>query len=1088
MLEDGQERARATDPKHSFIVQAPAGSGKTEILTQRYLRLLSTVTAPEQIIALTFTRKAANEMRERILRAMQQVAAGATASSAHQQQTYAFAAEALARNRALDWQLLQQPSRLRIITIDALCHTLTQAIPLQDKQIHYAQISEKPRSHYQAAAKACLVFAIEHPAYHDAIKTLLAHVDNQQEHLLSLWAGMLGQRDQWLPSLYQARTQDKAQYEAGLAWIEAHELARFRQTIPKELADELTRLAGLLACIEGKADSPRFPLRDWHDFDALDGRLVTSLSTLILTSQNTIRKAFDHHVGLKRGECSNQEYDELKAASKRLLAELDALPDFLDALLRVKQLPDPSYNPEQWAVLQALFTLLPVLTAHLSMAFHEHNEVDFSAISQQALQALGDEDSPTDLALYLDHRIHHILVDEFQDTSIQQFHLLQQLVYGWQPDDGKTLFIVGDPMQSIYRFRAAEVGLFLRARDHGIGEVSLIPLALCCNFRSAPAVVEWVNNQFKAIFPATDDVESGAVSYHASVNVKPADEHSVVSAIQCTSRAHEAAIIVQSIAYELETFPNDNIAILVRSRGQLTDIVAALREQNIPFQGVDIDLLAHLPHLRDVWVLTQALLMPANRLAWLAFLRSPWCGLSLPDLHALANQAPSQSIYVALGQLDNIADLTDDGRARACFVYTVMHTALAERYQHALVDWIIKTLKQLHMAQVLTTHQQDDLEQYWLLLERFEKDGQIEDLAMFNDEFKALYSQKVTPARVQIMTIHKSKGLEFDCVILPGLGSKSSRKDTPLLRWLKLPTEDQGELLLLSPMKAAHHEQCLLYDYLGQLDEQKNDYERQRLLYVAVTRAKKRLYLFDSSQKTTQGSFRSLLQNQAFTDEPAAEDGASEIKEMPEIYHLPVHYYQQAPADATHSFNTSALVINTNSTPRLIGVVAHELLQWICTHHPETLDEVPWSLAMHPLISLGLNAADVQTALGQLKQVITTLFNDPTGVWLIKRHEQERNEYELLTHEHGEMATRIIDRTFIENGVRWIIDFKTGRDDAETQVLHREQVNEYAVLLGNRSPDPIRCGLYYLSSGTWVNWVTEPRKILPETPFPFVHI
>ena len=143
---------------------------------------------------------------------------------------------------------------------------------------------------------------------------------------------------------------------------------------------------------------------------------------------------------------------------------------------------------------------------------------------------------------------------------------------------------------------------------------------------------------------------------------------------------------------------------------------------------------------------------------------------------------------------------------------------------------------------------------------------------------------------------------------------------------------------------------------------------------------------------------------------------------------------------------------------------------------------------MHPLISLGLNAADVQTALGQLKQVITTLFNDPTGVWLIKRHEQERNEYELLTHEHGEMATRIIDRTFIENGVRWIIDFKTGRDDAETQVLHREQVNEYAVLLGNRSPDPIRCGLYYLSSGTWVNWVTEPRKILPETPFPFVHI
>ncbi|HBI22482.1 MAG TPA: ATP-dependent DNA helicase [Legionella sp.] len=1070
MLDDGQERARATDPKHSFIVQAPAGSGKTEILTQRYLRLLSTVTDPEQIIALTFTRKAANEMRERILRAMQQVAAGAVATSAHQQQTYAFAAEALARDHALDWQLLQQPNRLRIITIDALCQMLTQAIPLQDQQIHYAQISEKPRVHYQAAAMACLAFALEHPAYHDAIKTLLAHVDNQQDQLLSLWASMLGRRDQWLPSLYLARTQDKAQYEAGLAWIEAHELTRFRQTIPKVLADELTILARKLACIEAKLDSPRLPLRDWYDFDALDSHLVASLSTLLLTSQNTLRKGFDHHVGLKRGECSDQEYDEIKSASKHLLAALDALPDFLDALLRVKKLPEPSYNPEQWAVLQALLTLLPVLTAHLSMAFHEHNEVDFSAISQQALMALGDEDSHTDLALYLDHRIHHILVDEFQDTSIQQFQLLQQLVYGWQPDDGKTLFIVGDPMQSIYRFRAAEVGLFLRARDHGIGEVSLIPLALRCNFRSAPAVVDWVNDQFKSIFPATDDVESGAVSYHASTNVKPVDEHSMVSAIQCASRAHEAAIIVQSIAYELEAFPNDNIAILVRSRGQLTDIVAALREQNIPFQGVDIDLLAHLPHLRDVWVLTQALLMPANRLAWLAFLRSPWCGLSLPDLHALANHAPSQSIYMALGQLEKIAHLTDDGRARAGFVYTVMHTALAERYQHALVDSIINTLNQLHITHILTAHQQDDLEQYWLLLERFEQDGQIEDMDMFSNEFNALYSQKVTPARVQIMTIHKSKGLEFDCVILPGLGSKSSSKDTPLLRWLKFPTDDKGELLLLSPMKAAHHEQCLLYDYLGQLDAQKNDYERQRLLYVAVTRAKRRLYLLDSSQKSTQGSFRSLLQSQAFTDESTEENQASETKEMPDLFHLPVHYYQQAPAHATGTFNTSALVIHTNTTPRLIGVVAHELLQWICTHHPETLDEIPWALARHPLISMGLNVTDVDIALQQIKQNITALFNDPKGVWLMKRHEQERNEYELLTHEHGEVVTRIIDRTFIENGVRWIIDFKTGRSDTKTQTHHREQVNEYAMLLASRSPAPIRCGLYYLNSGTWVDW------------------
>ncbi len=1088
MLNDSQQRAQATDPRQSFIVQAPAGSGKTEILTQRYLRLLSTVTAPEQIIALTFTRKAANEMRERILRAMQKVAGGAQATSEHQQKTYAYARDALARDKALDWQLLQQPSRLRIITIDSLCQTLTQAIPLQDKQIHYAQISDKPRGHYLAAARACLAFAIENERFHHAIKTLLVHLDNQQDHLLSLFTDLLSKRDQWLPSLYQAHTQDKALYEQAIHWIEQHELSRFRQTLPRECADELTQLAQQLACIEDKPESPRYLMRDWYSFDQLDGRLAASLSSLILTSQNTLRKAFDHHVGLKRGECTNHEYDQIKAASKRLLAELEERPDFLDALLRIKNLPDPNYNPEQWDVLQALFTLLPVLAAHLSLVFSEHDEVDFTAISQQALQALGEDDCPTDLALYLDNRIHHVLVDEFQDTSIQQYQLLQKLVHGWLPDDGKTLFIVGDPMQSIYRFRAAEVGLFLRARRQGIGEINLIPLELTCNFRSTATVVDWVNGQFSSIFPAADDIESGAVTYHASVNVQPADENSLVKAFQYASRDEEAQAIVGLVIDELQAIPNDKIAILVRSRSQLADIVRLLREQHIPFQGVDIDLLAKLPHLRDVWSLTQALLMPANRLAWLALLRSPWCGLSLADLHCIANHAKSKSIYFALSRLEHMTELTDEGRLRAQFVFTVLHAALAQRHQQVLVDWITTTLEQLHLTSVLTSSQQDDLEQYWLLLERFERDGQIDDMALFKDEFNKLYSQKVAPSRLQIMTIHKSKGLEFDCVILPGLSSKSSNRDTPLLRWLKLPTQEHGDLLLLSPMKAAHHEQCLLYDYLGKLDAQKDSYELQRLFYVAVTRAKKRLYLFDRSETTRLGSFRSLLHNQEFIsttsshpregggpsimfDESNAEHGAppSQGRQV-HLYHLPIDYYQQSPVLPLNETNASALVLTTNSTPRLIGIVAHELLQWICDHHPASIADIPWELASYSLRTMGFDDKEQKAALIQLKKQITEIFKDPMGQWLIKKHDQEQNEYAFLTREHGEVATRIIDRTFCEHGIRWIIDFKTGKEDNKTQAHHRQQVNEYAELMTSRTQKPIRCGLYYLSTGRWVDW------------------
>ena len=131
--------------------------------------------------------------------------------------------------------------------------------------------------------------------------------------------------------------------------------------------------------------------------------------------------------------------------------------------------------------------------------------------------ALGQVDAPEDLALALGHRIQHFLVDEFQDTSYTQFELIEKLTAGWEPGDGRTLFLVGDPMQSIYRFRQADVSLFLKARLEGIGAIRLEPLTLSVNFRSRPGIVEWVNRTFESILPARDDLESGAVAYSPSV-------------------------------------------------------------------------------------------------------------------------------------------------------------------------------------------------------------------------------------------------------------------------------------------------------------------------------------------------------------------------------------------------------------------------------------------------------------------------------------------------------------------------------------------------------------------------------------------
>jgi ATP-dependent helicase/nuclease subunit A len=1074
-LQDQQQRQQATDPRRSFIVQAPAGSGKTEILTQRYLRLLSTVKAPEQIVALTFTRKAASEMRERIFLALQKAASKVKAELAHQQQTYSFAAKALKRSAEEGWELLTQPGRLRIITIDSLCQTITQAIPLLDKQIPHTRISDEPQALYQMAARACLAHALADQNLHQPLTCLLAHLDNRQDKLVDLLSDLLENREQWLSSLYSIRQQSKTNFEQMLAIIEQHELQRFQQDVPVDYRNELCFLAQQTACIEANPESPRHALSNWQTFSQLDRQIATSLAALLLTGEDTLRKSFDHHVGLKRGACDALLYENIKVRSKDLLKKLEASPNFLAALLKVKNLPPPHYDAEQWQVLQALITLLPLLVGHLHLVFNEQNEVDFNAVAQQALLALGDDEQPTDLALYLDNSIHHLLIDEFQDTSMQQYHLLGKLVQGWQPDDGRTLFVVGDPMQSIYRFRQAEVGLFLKAKQEGIGPVSLTSLALCCNFRSTQTLVHWVNSQFHSIFPLKDDIESGAISFHASVNVLDTKENSHIKAWQFPDSDQEAQALAKLLAEELQNNPNEQIAILVRSRKQLTKIMRWLREQQLPFQGVEIERLANLPHLRDLWSLTQALLLPANRLAWLSLLRGPFCGLTLADLHLIANFAKKKSIYYALSQLQSLTNLSEDGRLRAQFIFNVLQDALACRHQQPLVDWIANTLKQLHVDKILDTIQQEDLEQFWLLLERFSRTSQFPDLKHLKSEFNKLYSQRVNAARLQVMTIHKSKGLEFDCVILPSLSTKSQNKEKPLLHWLKLPSQNPGSLFLVAPLKAAHQKQCLLYDYLGKLTAEKDSYELQRLLYVAVTRAKKRLYLFASSEKENSKTFRSLLKNQEFLSQEG--NLAKEIadKSLPLLSRLPSEFYLH-PQPTTTLQTTKSIHLSSNISARLIGIVAHELLQWICQHHPTSVAKLPWGFVANRLKGLGLTEKEQNEVSTMLHQQITHLFNNPIGQWLSKAHLEERNEYELLINDQGTISTRIIDRTFIERGLRWIIDFKTGSNDEEAQNQHHDQVNNYAKLLACRTSEPIRCGLYYLTSGDWVEWDYRPTR------------
>src|SRR5207302_3012862 len=183
------------------------------------------------------------------------------------------------------------------------------------------------------------------------------------------------------------------------------------------------------------------------------------------------------------------------------------------ALAALLCMPPERYSDAQWEALEAILKLLPVATAHLKLVFAERGEADFTEFVQAAVRALGTGEAASDLLLALDYRVKHILVDEFQDTSISQWELLSLLTSGWTGDDGRTLFLVGDPMQSIYRFREAQVALFLQARERGLGSVKLEPLTLSTNFRSQKNLISFFNSAFSQVLPPAPDASLGAVPY-----------------------------------------------------------------------------------------------------------------------------------------------------------------------------------------------------------------------------------------------------------------------------------------------------------------------------------------------------------------------------------------------------------------------------------------------------------------------------------------------------------------------------------------------------------------------------------------------
>jgi len=1098
---DAKNRERALEIA-SFIVDAPAGAGKTELLTQRFLRLLITVNSPEEIIAITFTNKAAAEMRLRIMDSLMMATNQQAPAAVHKQITYDLSLEALAHAQALDWKLLENPARLRIFTIDSLCAHLTRQMPLMSRFGSQPSVTEDASVLYQQAAQQTLA-ELESPEHGELIKTALRYVDNNVAQLIDLIASMLAKRDQWLHNAQVSVS--VAQNEAILNALVTQELQSVATAVPSNLQYLLMPIARFAAAnLPEESELKR--LQDWKQplqHQPTDLANWKVLCDFLLKDKGEPRAAVDKRHGFP----ATDEGRSHKESFFALLAQVDA-----SILQRVRCLPDLHSTQDGWAIVHDLSKLLNLAVAKLWLVFQRNSEVDFAEIASRATLALTDHfGQPTDLALKLDYQIKHLLVDEFQDTSPSQIALIEQLTAGWQTGDGRTLFCVGDPMQSIYRFRKANVSLFLEAAERGIGDIALKRLTLYRNNRSYPAVVNWINTTFQDIFPYQDSMAQGAIHYrpfiatkpeisgvgiHVHPIVSPADESSLLA------KQREAEAIIRIIQ---ATDKSQKIAILVRSKKHLSALVSKLRRnyKDIAFQAVEIEALEDRQVVQDLLSLTHALHHRADRMHWLAVLRAPWCGLSLEDLYQLSHHNHKSTIWSIMQNEAILNNLSDDGQVRIRHVRGIFTEAFATQGRMPTSRWL-RGIWLLLNGTACLWEQADirDVQAFFSCLDALDRDNAFTPERMEFEITKLFATPDTQGEQIQMMTIHKSKGLEFDTVILPGLGAIAGGNNSikPLMLWEEVTLDGITELIAAPyiPKGARENSNVSVYDYLVTLEAEREANEALRVLYVAATRAVRALHLIGIANQDKEGNVKPNKNSYLDSLWPfiCAQFDSCEVPAIsatsqnqiadftPQLVRL-----ESLQIPAFLAADKSVVPINPQNKTQQIsveiplnlaadcGILAHLYLEMIAKqglqNWPADRIETGLQGMQFWLIQRGHAKPEVDKQVPLIVEALKRTITNPQGLWILAPRATTQTELSITRIDENQQAQQQrIDFTFVENETRWIIDFKLGLDVTESNAnivaqSHKPQLASYANLFADEKWQ-IKTAVFFLSAAILV--------------------
>ena len=841
---DQRARRLAVDPLRNVALEASAGTGKTRVLVDRYVRLLEAGVAPRNILAITFTRKAAAEMRQRVMATLRQRQREGSITPAR-------------------WREIRDAfGDIGISTIDAFCLSLLHEFPLEagvDPGFDLADETETPRFIESSLDSA---LAIGRAVSLDDADVALLFTELGEPRLRKALAALLDRRlvaGDALNRFLRGRDMSVA--------MACHRLLHALRGAMSSIA-----AGGGGAVRTFVATGPAVPAfdliaREMHELmvdppmpPARLRGLLDRLSDLVLTQKGEPRKRPAHTKAQFRSAADYERHKVIVSGlGPHVQAAVEAFRHDINLVLA-----------------RGVRRLFAIAQDEYRRTLDKHGVLDFPDLLERTLKLLGQMEEFSRSRYRLESRYEHVLVDEFQDTSRAQWRLVRELVRAWSAGEGLThgpippsIFIVGDRKQSIYGFRDAEVTVLDAAAEFidALRPEAPARAAITRSFRSVRELLEFVNDVCAAIEKAPDRPDAFRYSEDDAFPTfgaagRPAveipSEPRAIGIVTADTDAAQAELVAGEIARLLNEGvtvrdrdtgvrrpigPGD-IGVLFRTRESHSLFESALARRGVAYYVYKGLGFFDAEEVKDVLALVAYLADPGSNLRAAALLRSRIIHLSDEALKLLAPGLASALTGDSPAALDR---LQDDDRQRLLIAREAIHSWIADADQvppSELLDRVLaESAYAVEIAGAGFAQARENLKKIRGLIRRIQNRGYttlarladyFDGLAAGGDESNAIIDAKDA---VNLMTVHAAKGLEFPVVFIVniGKGSGGNRDDIRVFAAPFVDDEHEGGEPSVS---ISDHENASDRD-----DDEREHEETKRLLYVALTRARDRLYL-----------------------------------------------------------------------------------------------------------------------------------------------------------------------------------------------------------------------------------------------------